>query len=305
MRRTQRRGRASLIAAALALLTMLVLVPIAQAAVSVSRAELNNGQLRVEGTGAQPGSTVTVRSSASSAAATADSKGAFRVESSSFSAPDCRVTVGDPVSSTSTTLSGCSTSTSPPATSPPPPTTSVAVSSLVVQPAKTVQGNTATGTVTLSGTPSGSVTVFLSADGQVSIPASVTITAPATSATFPITTFVLERTFLIHVSAGVSTTEAQTTFFQVPTAQTDIITIPTATLSKNGDLQVSATSDNAGVTVRAFFGETQVGVLRNNGGGKFSGSFKVNAQDGVVTLRSNLGGCSQRSVNRPTGWQYC
>ncbi len=174
-----------------------------------------------------------------------------------------------------------------------------------MQPAKTVQGNTATGTVTLNRTPDGSVTVLLAADGQVSIPPFVTITAPATSATFPITTFVLNRTFLIHVSAGVSTTEAQTTFFQVPTAQTNIITIPTATLSQNGDLKVSATSDNASVTLTAFFADARVGVLRNDGGGKFSGSFKINTRDGVVVLHSNLGGCSQRSVNRPTGWQYC
>ena len=301
MRRTDRRIPGAVTTAALVLATVLVLAPIAQAAVSVSRAELSGGQLRVEGTGAQPGSTVTVRSSASSAAATADSKGFFRVEASGFSAPDCRVTVSDPVSSTSTTVSGCTTSTS----APPPSTTTVAVSRLVVQPAKTVQASTATGTVTLNRAPDASVTVLLSADGQVAIPASVTITAPATSATFPITTFALDRTFLIHVSAGISTTEAQTTFYQVPTAQTDIISIPTATLSKNGDLKVSATSDNPGVTLAAFFGDTQVGVLRNDGGGKFSGSFKVNAQDGVVVLRSNVGGCSQRSVNRPTGWQYC
>lgn len=147
--------------------------------------------------------------------------------------------------------------------------------------------------------------VLLAADGQMTIPPSVSITAPATSATFPITTFALNQTFLIHVSAGVSTTEAQTRFFQVPTAQTDIITIPTATLSKNGDLKVAATSDTPGVTLTAFFAGAQVGVLHNDGGGRFSGSFRINAQDGVVVLRSNLGGCSQRSVNRPTGWQYC
>ena len=29
------------------------------------------------------------------------------------------------------------------------------------------------------------------------------------------------------------------------------------------------------------------------------------AEHGVVVLRSNVGGCSRRSVNRPTGWQYC
>jgi hypothetical protein len=303
MKRIRHRCRPTLAGAALVLLTVLALAPIARAAVSASRAELSGGQLRVEGVGAQPGSTVTVRSTASTAAATADSKGAFRVEASGFSAPDCSVTISDPVSSSAATLSGCSTSTS--ATPPPPPATTVAVSSVVVQPAKVVQGTTANGTVTLNTAPNGSVTVLLSADGQVSVPASVTITAPAKSASFPITTFVLNQTFLIHVSAGISTTEARTTFYQVPAAQTDIIGIPTATLSRNGDLKVSATSDNSAVTLTAFFGETELGALRNDGGGKFSGSFKVNAQDGVVVLRSNLGGCSQRSVNRPTGWQYC
>jgi hypothetical protein len=303
MRALQARRAATLVCAAASLAAVLALAPIARAAVTVSRAELSNGQLRIEGVGAQPGSTVTVRSSVATAAATADARGAYRVAAGGFSAPECRVTISDVVTSETTTLSGCTTSTS--STSSPPASTTVAVSSVVVEPTKVVQGMTATGTVKLNAAPNGSVTVSLSADGQVSVPASVTITAPATSATFPIMTFVLDRTFLIHVSAGVSTTEAQTSFYQVPTAQTDIIGIPTATLSKNGDLRVAATSDNAAVTMTAFFGETKVGVLRNDGGGKFSGSFSVNAQDGVVMLRSDLGGCSQRSVNRPTGWQHC
>src|SRR5215217_7038025 len=94
MNRTSRRAGGTVVTAALVLATVLALAPAAQAAVSVSRAELRSGQLRVEGAGAQPGSTVTVRSSASSATATADSSGAFRVEGGGFSAPDCRVTVG-------------------------------------------------------------------------------------------------------------------------------------------------------------------------------------------------------------------
>ena len=93
--------------------------PAAHAATLVTRAELSSGQLRVEGTGAQPGSLVRVVSDLSSASRNADSAGKFRVEASSFQSSDCRVTVSDPVSSTTATLDGCTVTTPPP----PPPST--------------------------------------------------------------------------------------------------------------------------------------------------------------------------------------
>ncbi len=94
---------------------LLVLVgPAAQAAVSVTRADLGAGQLRVEGRGSLPNAVVTVTSPESSASSRADQSGAFRVEASSFRSSTCRVTVSDGSTSVTVSLSGCSTTSSPP-----------------------------------------------------------------------------------------------------------------------------------------------------------------------------------------------
>jgi len=100
----------------LALIAVALTPPAAAAAVSVTRAELNGGQLRVEGRGAQPSALVPVVSDLSSASGNADSSGSFRVEASSFRSSTCRVTVSDPVSSTTVTLSGCTPTSTPPST---------------------------------------------------------------------------------------------------------------------------------------------------------------------------------------------
>jgi len=82
----------------------------AQAAVALTRAELNGTQLRVEGKGALPNQTITV--SPGSVVGRSDSTGAFRIEASPYSSPTCRVTVSDGTTSASTSLSGCTPSTS-------------------------------------------------------------------------------------------------------------------------------------------------------------------------------------------------
>ena len=89
----------------------------AQAAISVTRAELNGGQLRVEGRGAVPNHSVVV--TPGPVVGTSDSSGAFRIEKSSYSSSTCRITVDDGTTSTSATLPGCTAST---------PTTAPAVS---------------------------------------------------------------------------------------------------------------------------------------------------------------------------------
>lgn len=112
-RSRMRQARLLGVAAFVLLLVLLASAPAASAAVSVSRAELKSGQLRVEGSGAQPGSLVRVVSDSSSASRNADSSGGFRVEASSFRSSNCRVTVSDPLSSTTATLSGCTASSAP------------------------------------------------------------------------------------------------------------------------------------------------------------------------------------------------
>jgi Putative Ig domain len=102
---------------------MLIAPTTALGAVSISRAELNSGQLRVEGRGAVANATVTATSPESSASSRADGSGNFRIEAGSFRSSTCRVTVSDGPSSATATLSGCTT-TSPTPTPTPTPTPS-------------------------------------------------------------------------------------------------------------------------------------------------------------------------------------
>jgi hypothetical protein len=101
----------------LVLIGALLVASSAQAAVSISRAELSGTQLRIEGQAA-PNRTITVDGVAMG---TSDGSGRFRIERSSFMAPaDCTVDVNDGSATAATArLSGCAVSSSPP-----PPTSS-------------------------------------------------------------------------------------------------------------------------------------------------------------------------------------
>src|SRR5215212_4024769 len=76
----------------LVLFGALVVASVAEAAVSISRAELNGSQLRIEGQ-ASPNRTITVDGVAMG---TSDGAGSFRIERSGFTAPaDCTFDVND------------------------------------------------------------------------------------------------------------------------------------------------------------------------------------------------------------------
>src|SRR5919205_3179589 len=157
----------------------LVVASVAQAAVSISRAELNGTQLRIEGQ-ASPNHTITVDGVAMGAS---DGAGKFRVDRSGFTAPaDCTVDVNDgSATAASARLSGCTVSSSP------QPSSSASLSSLTVSPTDVVGPDAATGTVALgSAAPSGGFTVDLTSDNAsaATVPPSVTVPAGSTSATF-------------------------------------------------------------------------------------------------------------------------
>ena len=142
-----------------------VTAPAASAAVTVSRAEMKSGQLRVEGS-ALANRTITVDGVSMG---TSDSSGDFRIERS-FTAPaDCTVDVNDgSATPANARLSGC-TVTAPSAPTP---------SSVVLSPTSVTGGASATGSITLSASaPSGGQSVALaSSNGAVaSVPASVTV----------------------------------------------------------------------------------------------------------------------------------
>jgi hypothetical protein len=173
----------------LAMVGMLVLIgalgaaSVAEAAVSISRAELNGTQLRVEGQ-ASPNHTITVDGIAMG---TSDGAGKFRIDRSGFAAPaDCTVDVNDGSATAATArLSGCTVRSSP------PPSSSASLSSLTVSPTDLVGPGSATGTVTLSSAaPSGGFTVDLTSDNTAAatVPPSVTVPAGSTSTTFTVST---------------------------------------------------------------------------------------------------------------------
>ena len=120
-----RRSAALLLVAAL--LAVVALATVADAAVTVSRAEVNGSRLRVEGR-ATADRTITVDGVAMG---TSDGSGNFRIERDGFTAPaDCTVDVNDgsPTPATAT-LSGCTTLAPAPTTTtlaPAPTTTTLA-----------------------------------------------------------------------------------------------------------------------------------------------------------------------------------
>ena len=124
----------------------------ADAAITVTRSELNNGQLRVEGNGAVPNHSISIDPGA--VPGTSDGTGAFKVQSSPYSSSTCRVTVSDGTTSQSAALSGC--------TAAPAPASAPAVS---LSPASLTFGSQDTGTTSaaqsLTVANTGSASLFI------------------------------------------------------------------------------------------------------------------------------------------------
>jgi hypothetical protein len=165
--------------------------------VSVSRAELSGDSLRIEGTAAA-NRTITVDGVAMGSS---DGSGRFRIERSGYTPPaDCTVDVNDSSAAAVTVrLSGCTEAPAGPT-----------LASLNLSQTTVVGGTPVTGTVTLtSAAGSGDIVVALSSDNTVAatVPASVTVAAGATSATFPVTTNTVsnsQSSVIIGTAGGVT-----------------------------------------------------------------------------------------------------
>ncbi|GAB3878802.1 hypothetical protein [Terrabacter terrigena] len=264
---------ASRSAGALAALVVAVTVTVAQpayAATTITRADLQGSQVRIEGSGSLPNASLTVNGGALTGRA--DAAGAFRIESSSFAKPaDCAVTVSDGSTSATRTLSGCTTQTPPPPP-PPPPSSAPTLSALTVSPTDVVGPDPATGTVTLSAAaPAGGFVVDLTSDNPAAatVPPSVTVPAGASRATFPVTTQQLtnaQSAVMIGTVGGVFSTERH-----------GIITVWDAFHFANGSVSVFPGGTGAGRVVSQPAG---VDCLIANG----SGSGTCNAFFAVGTV---------------------
>lgn len=105
-------------------------LPASASALTVTKAQLSGGQLRVEGTGAAPGGSVVIaRSTTSAASARIGVKGDFRIQATGFRSDDCTVVIDDgstPIAQPR--LAGCTPApVTPPITDPPPPTGSCVI----------------------------------------------------------------------------------------------------------------------------------------------------------------------------------
>ena len=111
-------------------------------------------------------------------------------------------------------------------------------------------------------------------------PASPTPTLPAASAT--------------PTSSLATATPTRTT-----TPASDTVAIQVAEYTGwRDELHVEATSTSASATLQVFVTSTNqlIGTLRNDGGGRYSGTFSWSTNPQNITVRSNLGGSASRNV---------
>ncbi|HEU5216606.1 MAG TPA: hypothetical protein VFU30_13810 [Gaiellaceae bacterium] len=221
----------------------------ASASVSITKAELNSSQLRVEGT-AVPNSVITINGVAMGSS---DANGNFKIEKDPYTpAANCVVQVNDgSTTATNVTLAGCTPTT----TSPPPPGATVpALAKVTVNPSNVIGGGSATGTVTLTAAaPAGGVQVALSSDdpAAATVPAGVTVPAGASSAGFPIATSVVpnpQSSLIIGTAGGISTYGILTvdTPFSFAYSSIDIV--------RGGNGNGTITSQPAGINCTLFSG---------------------------------------------------
>lgn len=192
MRRTKRRRLGNAIGTLVSLSVMaaaLIVPSAALAAVSVSKASLSSGSLRVEGKGAKANATITVSSPESTARGKADGQGQFKVSASGFTSSTCKATVGDGTTSVVVTFSGCTPASTPPPPPPPPASTPALSSVTLSHTSLNSVGTLAVGEVLLAGAASAPVVVALTSSHPAVAPvrqASVQVAAGSNQAVFTV-----------------------------------------------------------------------------------------------------------------------
>src|SRR5918993_269857 len=231
---TGRRSRLALALVALTAVLSVALAGTAQAAVTVSRAEVRGDRRGIEGT-ATASRPITVDGVQM---ATSSSSGTFKIDRSGYRPPaDCTVDVNDGSAAPGNVrLSGCTV-------------TAPALSSLSLSPATVQGGAAAPATVALPApAPAGGAVVSLTSGnlGAVTVPASLTVPAGATSATTSsVATSVVSSTTTSVISAtydGITRTATMTVTAPAPPAPTATLdTVSLSPASVEGGATASAT----------------------------------------------------------------
>jgi len=211
-------------------------------------------------------------------------------------APATRTVVTISVTGGGVTLTA--TLTVDPFPSTPPP---AAISTLSLSPSTITGGASSTGVVTSTqSAPAGGLLVSLSSSDTAvaTVPASVTIAAGASSASFTVSTSpgTTTRTATITGSAGGATQSAVLTSnasgAPPPPPAADTVTISRAEW-KSGALRVDATSSNASATLNVYVTSTGA-LLGTISAGRLQTNTSTNP--GNVTVKSSAGGQASKAV---------
>lgn len=181
----------------------------------------------------------------------------------------------------------------------------LSLTAVTLSPASVVGGNSAQGTVTLSAAaPAATVVTLAGNNAAATVPASVTVAAGASSASFAVTTGTVNATMSAIISGtfnGVTRSSTLTInpVTAPPPPSTDTVRITRAEFdSGKRTLRVEATSTSSSATLRVFVTSTGqlLGTLSNNGGGQYRGELSVSTNPQNITVRSSLGGVATASV---------
>ncbi len=147
-------------------------------------------------------------------------------------------------------------------------TTPVTVSSLALNPASVVGGNTSQGTVTLSAAaPSGGAFVTLSSSNTIvaTVPASVTVSAGATSATFTASTSAVATSTPVTITASYNATSKTATLTVTPPITLSSLALnPTSVTggsSSQGTATLSGGAPSGGAVVALSSSDTTVATV--------------------------------------------
>lgn len=183
-------------------------------------------------------------------------------------------------------------------------TPGVSISSLAVSPASVTGGNSSTGMVTLSGpAPTGGAQVVLSSSNTTvaHVPASVTVAAGATSATFTVSTSAVAASTVVTISGaygGVSRTSSLTVQPAPPPAPTltSLTLNPTSVVgglqSSRGTVTLSAPAPAGGVqvTLSSSSGVASVPASVFIPAGASSASFTVSTSTVLISTSATISG---------------
>jgi trimeric autotransporter adhesin len=211
------------------------------------------------------------------------------------------ITTAAVAASTSATVSATAGGVTRSATLAVNPATAVTVSGVSLNPTSVTGGNSSQGTVTLTGpAPSGGLVVTLASGNTAvaTVPASVTVPAGATSATFPVTTRAVAANTAVTITATAGGVSRQAVLTVTP-RPADAVSVTRAEYKvSDKQLRVEATSTSGTATVKVYVAATNelIGTLTNDGGGRYRGQFTWPVNPQTVTVRSSLGGVASRTV---------